>query len=242
MKIKCSRRTVKDEATSAMVQTRSRGLVLAVMSMTLFGLPVLLIAFAIRENFDPLIALDMKAITAATDFTRKSGLASVLIILEAISRPVVVYIIATLVVLWAWLARHLAGRALWAFVTMMVSWAVGAVSKVVVQRARPALDPFLAHPQGYSFPSSHAFNITVAAGVMVVLLWPLLSAVGRRLVVGIALVVVLLVGLDRVFLGVHFPSDVFAGVLLGLALVVSSWIAFLGWTAPSSSPAPSRPV
>jgi membrane-associated phospholipid phosphatase len=233
---------VKDEGRITVVRTRTRRLVPSVVSMTLFGLPVLLLAFAIRENFDPLIALDMKAITAATDFTRRSDLASVLIILEAISRPVVVYIMATLVVVWTWLARHLAGRALWAFLTMMVSWAIGAVFKVVVQRARPALDPFLAHPQGYSFPSGHAFNITVAASVMVVLLWPLLSAGGHRVVVGVALVVVLLVGLDRVFLGVHYPSDVVAGVLLGLALTVSSWIAFIGWTAPSSSPGPSQRV
>ncbi len=130
--------------------------------------------------------------------------------------------------------------ALWAFSTMMAAWIAGEVMKVIVQRARPVLDLPLSFPPGYSFPSGHALNITVAAGVLVLLLWSLLSRPGRVLAVSSAAVVVLVVGLDRIFLGVHFPSDVLAGYVLGCCITFSSWIGFVGPMGGTSSSASSH--
>ena len=48
----------------------------------------------------------------------------------------------------------------------------------------------------------------------------------------VAATFVLSVCLDRVFLGVHYPSDVTAGVLLGCGLVLASWLGLLGWQPP----------
>ncbi|MBA3527862.1 MAG: phosphatase PAP2 family protein [Propionibacteriaceae bacterium] len=224
------------------VRARRRRLLRGVVAMGCFAVPVLLLAFAVRQQLVPLIDADKAAIRAATGFTRSHGLRSALIILQDVSQPVCVYVAATVVVVWAWVAKNLKGRALWAFVTMMVGWIIGGVSKVIVQRARPVLDDPVSHSSGYSFPSGHALNITVAASVMVFLLWPLLSTVGRRTAVASAAVVVLIVGLDRIFLGVHFPSDVFAGFVLGLGITLSSWIGFIGRTAASSSLGPSHPA
>jgi undecaprenyl-diphosphatase len=123
----------------------------------------------------------------------------------------------------------------------MVGWFVGYASKLLVQRARPVVDDPVSHASGYSFPSGHALNSAVFASVMVVLLWPLLSRTARRVAVGLAGAGVLLVGLDRVLLGVHYPSDVLAGFLLGLGITFSSWIAFIGKTAVTSSPGSSSP-
>jgi undecaprenyl-diphosphatase len=212
------------------------------MAMGAFALPVLLLAFAVRQQFDPLIDADEQAIRAATDFTVSHGLVSALTALQEISRPIFVYLVATAVVVWVWTARKLKGRALWAFVTMMFGWGIGVVSKLIVQRARPIVDDSVPHAQGYSFPSGHALNITLAASVMVFLLWPLLSSTGRRTAVALAVVVVVSVGLDRIFLGAHFPSDVVAGFILGLGIVFSSWIGFIGKTAATSSPGPSHPA
>jgi undecaprenyl-diphosphatase len=102
-------------------------------------------------------------------------------------------------------------------------------------------DP-ISHAPGYSFPSGHAFNIAVVATVMVFLLWPLLSRTGRRVAVTVAVVVVLVVGLDRLMVGAHFPSDVLAGYVLGVGITFSSWLGFIGKKAATSSPGPSSPA
>jgi undecaprenyl-diphosphatase len=125
---------------------------------------------------------------------------------------------------------------------MMVAWNVGLLVKALVQRARPVVQDPISHSPGYSFPSGHAFNIAVVVTVLVFLLWPLLSRAGRRVAVAVAVVVALVVGLDRMFLGVHYPSDVVAGWILGVGITFSSWLGFLGRTSPSSSRGPSHPA
>jgi undecaprenyl-diphosphatase len=210
--------------------------------MVLFVVPVLLLGFAVRQKFDPLIRLDTDLIREATDFTRTQGTADALVLLQTASQPFLLYVLATGVALWAWLAKGLRSRALWAFVTMMVAWNVGLLAKVLVGRARPIVDDPISHSPGYSFPSGHAFNVAVVGTVVVFLLWPLLSTVGHRVSVAVAVVFALAVGLDRIFLGVHFPSDVLAGWILGIGITFSSWLGFIGKTAATSSPGPSHPA
>lgn len=104
----------------------------------------------------------------------------------------------------------LAGAAL-----LTASLASGAL-KDMVGRLRPpladeALSALVALPADTSFPSGHATSAFAAAGV-VAALHPRL----RAPVLGIAA----LVALSRVYLGVHFPSDVVAGAALGLGIAV----------------------
>ena len=210
--------------------------------MVLFLIPVLLLAFAVRQKYDPLIDFDNRVIRAATDWTRSHDAAQALITLQEWTQPWKVYIVAGLVTLWAWLAKGLRARALWAAVTMLVAWNLGLLAKIIVHRARPIVKDPISHAPGYSFPSGHAFNIAVAVTVLVFLLWPLMSVLVRRLAVGAGTVLALAVGLDRIFLGVHFPSDVLAGLLLGVGITFSSWLGFIGKTAATSSPGPSHPA
>lgn len=222
--------------------TRGRRLLRGVAAMVAFVLPVALLAFAVRQQFDPLIRLDEAVTLWATDLTRARGWAPALIVLQEVSRPFVVYILASAVVAWAWLRRGLRPRSLWAFVTMMVAWNLGLLVKLLVQRARPVVDDPISHAPGFAFPSGHAFNMAVVATALVFLVWPLLSVPARRAAVGLAGVLVAAVALDRVFLGVHFLTDVVAGVLLGVGITFSSWIGFIGRTAAPSSLGPSHPA
>jgi membrane-associated phospholipid phosphatase len=208
----------------------------------LFALPVAVLAFLVRQQFGPLVRADEAVIVAATDLTRSTGAATTLIALQEITQPKWMHLLGTAVAIWAWRAKGLRSRALWAFVTLMLGWFLGYASKLVVQRSRPVVDAPISHSPGYSFPSGHALNITVVAAVLVFLLWPLLSPTARRAAVALATVIVLAVGSDRMFLGAHFPSDVIAGMLLGLGITFSSWIGFIGRTAATSSPGPSAPA
>jgi undecaprenyl-diphosphatase len=221
---------------------RSARMLRGVVAMVLFAIPVALLAFAVRQRFGPLIRADEAIIRGATDLTRSTGAGPALITLQEVSRPFIVYILASAVVVYTWLARGLKSRSLWAFVTMMVAWNLGLMAKLLVQRARPVVDDPISHSPGYSFPSGHAFNITVIGTVLVFLLWPLLRATGHWVAIAVAVVVALAVSLDRVFLGVHYPSDVLAGMVLGLGITFSSWMGFIGPTAARSSPGPSHPA
>jgi undecaprenyl-diphosphatase len=234
--------TVRREGAIGIVRTRSWRLFRGVLAMLVFALPVVLLGLAVRQQFDPLIRVDEAAIRAATGFSLRHGLVPALTVLQAISQPIFVYLVATAVVVWVWRSKGLKGRALWAFVTMMVGWGIGVIAKPIAQRARPVVDGPVPHAEGYSFPSGHALNITLAAGVLVFLLWPLLSTSGRRIAVVLAIVVPVIVGLDRLFIGAHFPSDILAGHILGLGIMFASWTGFIGRTASISSPGPSHPA
>ncbi|MEV6282091.1 phosphatase PAP2 family protein [Kribbella sp. NPDC051770] len=226
----------------AVVQTRRRRLLRGVVAMLVFALPVVLLGLAVRQQFDPLIRADQAAIRASTGFSIRHGLIPLLTVIQVVSLPIFVYAVATGVAIWTWKARNLKGRALWAFVTMMAGWAIGGIAKPIAQRARPLVDDTLPHAEGYSFPSGHTSNITLAAAVMVFLLWPLLTTTQRRVAVALAVVVPVIVGLDRLFIGAHFPSDILAGHVLGLGIMFASWIGFIGRTASTSSPGPSHPA
>jgi len=91
--------------------------------------------------------------------------------------------------------------------------------KDYVARPRPSVNPLVSAP-GYSFPSGHTLNSTATYGLLALVAWrsrlPLLV---RRAAVVVGVVVPFLVGLSRMALGVHYPTDVLAGWLVGVALV-----------------------
>lgn len=92
-----------------------------------------------------------------------------------------------------------------------------AVLKTAFQRPRPPL-PWLAPAQGYSFPSGHSLVTLALFGFMSYLVLRDAKTTGRRVLGGVLLVLPLLVGLSRVYLRVHYASDVLAG-----------WLVAAGW-------------
>lgn len=205
-------------------------------------LPVGVAAVLVRTQWDPLISADRAAIAAATDLTRDHpGLRDALIAWQEVFLPWHVYAAAVPVLAWVW-SRGLRGRAIWGFITMMVGWNLGLDVKLLVQRARPLLEDPVSSAPGFSFPSGHAFNVAMAATTCVVLMWPLMGSRFARLAVSaLAAVLIVVTALDRVYLGVHFPSDVVAGVLLALGLVAASWVGFMHQPNPARSTAPPGP-
>jgi undecaprenyl-diphosphatase len=200
------------------------------------------VAFLVRAQADPLVRLDRWGITTGTGLARSvGGLRAVLVGWQDVTRPGWLYAGATLLCLWMWLRRGYTTRAWWAFLTMMVLWAVQLGVKELVQRARPVVADALEHAPGYSFPSGHAANAAAAATATVLLLWPVLGRRGRPLAVVAAVVLVVGTALDRVLLGVHYPSDVVAGVLLGCGAVLASYAGYRSDEPPDAAPADAAP-
>lgn len=212
-------------------RTRARRLVRAagyglVTATVLFGT-----GFLVRSRWDPLISLDDDTIAWMTDITRdRPWLLDALIFWQELTQPLNLHLVGTALCLWVWLAKGLRTRAWWAFATLMVSWSVGLGAKFVFQRARPVVEDPVSEAPGYSFPSGHALNSAAWTTTVIVLLWPIVkNRVARGALVGLGVLVVLATALDRTFLGVHYPSDVTAGVLTGTGLVLASYAGYAGW-------------
>lgn len=93
--------------------------------------------------------------------------------------------------------------------------------KTIIARARPDLLDPIVEERGFSFPSGHAALGMVAWGILGVLVMrSRLPLPVRRGIVAALAVVILLVGLSRVWLGVHYPTDVLAGWTAGAVIVL----------------------
>jgi len=91
--------------------------------------------------------------------------------------------------------------------------------KELVARPRPTVDQIVGAP-GYSFPSGHTLNSTVTYGLLALVAWRSgLPLAVRRGAVALGVAIPFLVGLSRIALGVHHPTDVIAGWLAGTAFV-----------------------
>lgn len=122
---------------------------------------------------------------------------------------------AVLALLFLRLRREAALLAL----TVAGGWLVNSLLKALVGRPRPEIVPHLTAAGGDSFPSGHSFNSAVVF-IAIALAFATLSARQsvRLTMIGAAVALSAAVAWSRVWLGVHFPSDVMAG-----------WLGGAGW-------------
>ncbi len=108
------------------------------------------------------------------------------------------------------------------------------VLKSTFQRERPTLHR-LAEETGYSFPSGHSMAAFALYGVLAFLLWRhVKSRKGRLILIVSAVLLVISIGLSRIYLGVHYPSDVLAGYLASMVWLGLGIELFRGWLRSSS--------
>ncbi|BBX05186.1 phosphatase PAP2 family protein [Mycolicibacterium moriokaense] len=92
------------------------------------------------------------------------------------------------------------------------------LAKYIVGRPRPATA--LVHAQSMSFPSGHALGVLVAVLALMTIIWPFVRPPLRGWLVALGALIVVFIGIGRVVLNVHHPSDVIAGWALGYAFFV----------------------
>lgn len=144
-----------------------------------------------------------------------------------------------LILSWLVLRRRYRGGLFFGF-AVLGSLAINVVAKNYFARVRPEFWLSIAPEHSYSFPSGHAMG-SVTLGVAATLLcwhsrwrWPVLAA---------ASVFILLVGMSRIYLGVHYPSDILAGWAAAMAWVVAMYQLVVREepiTKPAAAPAENR--
>jgi undecaprenyl-diphosphatase len=123
------------------------------------------------------------------------------------------------------LLRRLHGAAMLLAASVLGGMLASQALKSFFERPRPDLVPHGVHVFTASFPSGHAMMsaaVYLTLGVLLARVEPSLR--GKAFLLGCAVLLTLLVGISRVYLGVHWPSDVLAGWALGAAWALFCWL------------------
>lgn len=116
-------------------------------------------------------------------------------------------------------------HAVFVLVASAGGWLLNSVLKELFARPRPDVVPHLREVMTLSFPSGHALT---SAAIYLTLGALLMRVSERRLTkfycMAVAMLATLLIGATRVYLGVHYPTDVLAGWLIGISWALSCWL------------------
>jgi membrane-associated phospholipid phosphatase len=198
--------------------TRRLGLPLGVVGLC--AAVVALLGAGVRNGTGALLDVDTsvsRALYAGDDRSRALDVA--LEVLTAPGLSLVRYVLAVPVLIWL-VRRRAWWTALWVVVAAVFVRHVTSALKEFFGRVRPAFEGGGADYDSLSFPSGHSSGIATLVTVGLVLAWPLLAPGAHRLWAGLGVLLVLLVGLTRMWLGVHYLSDVVAGWALGVGWTV----------------------
>ncbi|TSE11824.1 phosphatase PAP2 family protein [Mesorhizobium intechi] len=170
------------------------------------------ILLAFRQAGQPGIPIGPSWLEGAVRDITSLGSASVLVL------------ITTATILYLLLIRR-PGTALLIFVAVAGGQVLSSLLKVGVDRPRPELVSHLVSETSFSFPSGHAMLSAVTYLTLGSLAARFLHGRATKIyVLSLAVLTTVLVGVSRIYLGVHWPSDVLAGWCAGFAWAMLCWL------------------
>src|SRR5690554_4001009 len=87
-------------------------------------------------------------------------------------------------------------------------------------RSRPDIHPIIVET-GFSFPSGHSMSAFTFYGIVTIILWTHIpNRLGKSLLIGFSIVMIVMIGLSRVYLGVHYPSDIIGAYLASFCWLI----------------------
>ncbi|MEP6528212.1 MAG: phosphatase PAP2 family protein [Nocardioidaceae bacterium] len=126
-------------------------------------------------------------------------------------------------------------------VSMVGEVAIFAATAAVVGRHRPTVKHLDGSPPTSSFPSGHTAASTTLYGVLAVIVIIYAGrAIWGTLAVTAGALIVLSIGVSRLYRGMHYPSDVVGGILLGLLWITATTLVVLHGNSRSKRAAPQR--
>ncbi len=185
-----------------------------------------LLGAGVRSDFGPQLRLDAAVSEALyVGDHRAAALDELLRVLTAPGLSWVRFVVFLPVLVWL-TRRRLWWTAAWVVTAVVLVAPLTTVLKEFFGRIRPPFEEGGARYESLSFPSGHSSGIATLVAVALILAWPLLSARARRWALAAGIALVLLVGLTRMWLGVHFLSDVVGGWSFGLAWTLGTALLF----------------
>jgi undecaprenyl-diphosphatase len=175
----------------------------------------LALAALVVLRWSPLMGADLRTDVALhAVMLRDSSLQTATVLVTNAGSPVSVNVITALVAGGLLLRRRI-GAAVFLVSARLVELGAETAAKHLVARPRPILPDPIGHASSFSFPSGHTAGTAVLCTALLVLALP--SCRRRAPWIALATVAITAVAASRVLLGVHYPSDVLGGALLGVA-------------------------
>ena len=190
---------------------------MSVISLIGFSFMAILISRHDILTFDSTIisyvqGLEMPALTAIMKFFTFIGSGNA------------IFVIAVIVMFFLYKVLHHRFELLFFTIVVLGAGILNGMLKDIFQRARPDLHRLI-EIGGYSFPSGHAMSAMAVYGALAFLLWRHISTrFGRNLLILFSAMMIFMIGISRVYLGVHYPSDIIGGYFAsGFWLGVAIW-------------------
>lgn len=210
--------SVPPDGQVAVTRTRAaRAVPAAVVTVAGCLVLVALLGAGVRSDFGPQLRLD--AIVSEALYSGDHRAASLDTLLEILTAPGLSWFrfaVFLPVVVWV-LYRRAWWTAAWLVTALALIGPLNTLLKIYFGRVRPDFTEGGARYDSLSFPSGHSSGIATLVTVALIMVWPWLAGRARHLALAVGVILVLLVGLTRMWLGVHFLSDVVGGWSLGVA-------------------------
>jgi len=146
--------------------------------------------------------------------------------ITALGSYAVLSIIFSAVVIYLFMARQ-RGAAFWVLAAVGGGVVLSNLLKLVYERPRPDLVPHAARVFTTSFPSGHATLSAITYLTLGALLASLHGSLRFKVYfLSLAILLTIAVGISRIYLGVHYPTDVLAGWCIGAAWAALCWSIF----------------
>ena len=199
----------------ALVAFLSVGVVVGLAAVGVFALFATAVVQGITQPFDDAVLHWFGTI-------RNPTLDEVMVEITSLGDGAVLILLIAVTSVFLWLTNHR-----WSVALLGVAYFGGYITnhilKETFQRPRPSILQHLDPTTSMSFPSGHAMNAMIMYGAVAYLVGRLEPTPAlRRTTWLIAALLILAIGMSRAYLGVHYPSDVIAGYLAGLA-----WLTFV---------------
>ncbi|HEY0001297.1 MAG TPA: phosphatase PAP2 family protein [Actinoplanes sp.] len=212
--------------------------VIGLLAIVALGLSFGTLVLLVRGHWAPLLRLDRSVASNLNDLVAPhAALVKVLTTVTSLGGRGVLFPL-TVIVIVLLLIRRRPRLAIYLAVTGAGAMLLDPSLKALIGRVRPVVADPIAYGQGNSFPSGHTLGATIVYGMLTLVFLSMAKGRWRGWLIGVAAVLVVVVGLTRVALGVHFLSDVLAGWCLGVAWIGVTAYAFRVWRREAGKPTP----
>ena len=133
-------------------------------------------------------------------------------------------IITILIVAFLYIKKYYR-EALFLAITMSACGIAMPLLKNIFSRERPDFYRLI-EISGYSFPSGHTTSATTMYLTLAIVVLSIMNKLNKYFIFSIAVIGIVIIGSSRIYLGVHYPTDVMAGICLGISIVSTVYILY----------------
>ncbi len=183
------------------------------------AIPLLLFIILVQSLIEQRLSIfDSKIYSFFSQFISE-GTTNYMIFISLLGSWQVLILIASISLLIFWNKEKFSFYGKMIAINLLASYILNILFKVIFQRERPDILRLI-DINGFSFPSGHSMIGMSFYGFILYLCYKNIKGRWRYITVFILVLIIVLIGISRVYLGVHYPSDVLAGLSAGLA-----WLA-----------------